>query len=382
MSGQFARNVLFVRERVKSAPDSTTLSIATLATRTLPAVLRVQAGEKVLLITDVPKDLPLLDRTRELRLQMLGRWKRAFEQMGVQSSDVLVYEDTGSHGASLPREGVLLKDSAEPTDVVVADALASAHLLIAMTEFSATGPLKMSIGTERRAVSMPGVELEMEPAMAADYSEIASTICRLLPSLEEFNLFDVEFRTAADTYYLFVDVRGSKFHGDDGACHTPGTIINLPSGEIYIAPFEGDGVISSLTRGRIPVFLSDGTMVVLHVGANQIRPDSVLDAALREVLTRKPGNRNVAEFAFGLNPRTRTHHSTPILELEKTLGIHWAYGMSAHLGGTVGEDTTDVHEDIVYPVADARCRIRVFGYSKHAPETRVLIRDADGNFSI
>jgi hypothetical protein len=360
----FKLNVKFVGDAVRYAPESRILSVSRLAESTIPAVLRVKAGEKVLLITDVPANVPLshlqgqVAKAKENRLAMIGRWKKAFETMGIESPEVLVYEETGKHGSPLPQNGFIVGAGTE-REVVVAEALASAQILIAMTEFSATGPIKLSLNKERRALSMPGVTDEMEPAMAIDYAGVAATVSRLLSHLEQYNAFILTFKIAHSDISLFVDARGRKFHGDNGVCHEGGTLINFPSGEVYLAPFEGVDGNPSGTNGFLPIFSEDDWYPsVLTVVRNCILPDTA-PLSMREALVRMAGNSNIAEFAFGLNPKARA--TAPVLEAEKAFGIHWAYGISQHLGGAVGSDMADVHQDVVYPVTDSRFRIYVQG---------------------
>jgi hypothetical protein len=140
-------------------------------------------------------------------------------------------------------------------------------------------------------------------------------------------------------------------------------VINLPSGEAFIAPYEGeiDGD-PSRTQGLIPVAesleISDGYVIAVVQG-NQII--DLLDdgttmasaAERRQFLEQDPALRNVAELGLGCNPSAVVTGN--VLEDEKAVGMHWALGRSDHIGGTVGpEDFTApelvTHMDWIYPV--------------------------------
>ena len=130
-------------------------------------------------------------------------------------------------------------------------------------------------------------------------------------------------------------------------------IINLPSGESFQVPYEGEREgETSRTAGEIPVSGGRGT-IVLKIEGNRIA-DVVGQGdraeKMRAMFEVDPARRNVAEFALGCNPKAVVWGN--VLEDEKA-GFHWAYGRSEHLGGTIGPTSfispdTIVHQDIVY----------------------------------
>jgi leucyl aminopeptidase (aminopeptidase T) len=152
------------------------------------------------------------------------------------------------------------------------------------------------------------------------------------------------------------DLRNRRAEVDDGYLprFKPGDrVINLPSGETFIVPYEGETPgESSRTAGELPVVV-DREHVVLEVEENRIhriRGEGPGAARYREIFATDPARANIAEVAFGCNDRAVVTGS--VLEDEKA-GFHWAYGRSDHLGGTVGaaaflRPDTVVHQDIVY----------------------------------
>jgi leucyl aminopeptidase (aminopeptidase T) len=130
-------------------------------------------------------------------------------------------------------------------------------------------------------------------------------------------------------------------------------IINLPSGETFMVPYEGEFEdVPSWTAGTIPV-IEDDELVLFHVVANTVvvvEGDGPVADRYAEFFDADPARANIAEVAFGVNDTAEV--TGVVLEDEKA-GFHWAFGRSDHLGGVVGVDDfespqTVVHQDIVY----------------------------------
>ena len=140
---------------------------------------------------------------------------------------------------------------------ISSEALKASTLVIAMTEFSATAPLvKLSEAEDDfRAASMPGVEERMEgTALAADYSKVAARCKAIYDIMDGAILCDVLFSTGHRCWF---DLRHRMPEMDDGFLprgKEGDRIINLPSGETYSVPYEGEfEAVPSWTSGTIPV---------------------------------------------------------------------------------------------------------------------------------
>lgn len=306
--------------------------------------------DRVLVMVDVPREgLPDSNDWRERR-QMAREWLAAFGELGASCLPLLTYPATGANNANLPEFG-----TQEGCQIPIAAALAEATLVVAMTEFSATAPLSAFISARPnlRAASMPGVLRRMErTALAADYVEVGRKAGILAERLDRAEGAQVEFDTGHSCYF---DLRYRTAHADDGDCrpHKKGfRLINLPSGEAFIVPYEGERLHEpSKTAGEIPVAM-EGAVAVLRVQENRIvdvQGDRRAEA-LRAVFDVDPARRNVAELGLGCNDRAVVAGN--VLEDEKA-GFHWAFGRSEHLGGTRGPDrflspSTVLHQDIVY----------------------------------
>ncbi len=313
-------------------------------------VFQPTPDETALIIVDVPAD-PAADHAAwQDRRRMAEEWRHGFAGLGMQVAPLLTFAATGSNNADLPAE-------AESAGVAcpLRDAIRAANIVVAMTEFSATAPLSRLVQETPtlRAASMPGVLRRMEKtALAADYAEVARRVHLLAERLEGADSAELTFATG---HVVRFDLRHRRGLGDDGQClrDRGHRLINLPSGEAFIVPYEGErpGEASG-TEGEIPVQEPDGR-VVFQVKENRIvavTGDREAAARLEVWFREDPARANVAELGLGCNPAAAVLGS--VLEDEKA-GLHWAYGRSEHLGGVTGPEAfrdprNVIHQDIVY----------------------------------
>ncbi len=324
-------------------------------TKLLVDVFDPQEGEVVTVMVDLPHDeIPDNPQWQERR-QMAEEWREALARLGAERgftvNPMLSFPATGANNADLPAQGWL-----EGEEVDLRKVLLDSTLVIAMTEYSATAPLA-ALAEEKedfRAASMPGVLRRMEKtALAADYARVAQRCQAIAEAMEGAELCDVEFSTGHRCWF---DLRHRKAEVDDGFLprfKEGDRIINLPSGETFIVPYEGEiEGVPSWTAGQIPV-VEDGEMVVFHVTANTIQlleGEGPLAERYAELFGEDPVRANIAEVAFGVNEKAAVTGN--VLEDEKA-GFHWAFGRSDHLGGVFGVEAfrspeTVIHQDIVY----------------------------------
>lgn len=306
--------------------------------------------DTVLVMVDMPHDDIADHANWQDRRAMAAEWLEAFAAFPVKRLPLLHYPATGANNGDLPETGEW-----DGQSVPLADAIGSCTLLLAMTEYSATAPLARLVRSQPglRVASMPGVLRRMEnTALAADYPEIARQTRAWAALLTEATAARAVFSTG---HRIRFDLRYRTGHADDGICHADKAfpLINLPSGEAFIVPYEGerDGE-PSRTAGQIPM-QKDTEQFVLNVEANRIVSvdgDGPAARAFAAYLEEEPARANVAELGLGCNEKAVVMGA--IIEDEKA-GMHWAYGRSEHLGGTVGPDAFStprrvVHQDIVY----------------------------------
>ncbi len=319
-------------------------------------VFAPQSGEKVLVMTDLPHGEVSDNERWAQRREMAKEWRAAFERlankMGFSVHPLLTYAATGANNADLPEEG-------EMADKLVRfeDILSDTNIVVALTEYSASAPLIhfSQRVPNLRAASMPKVMKAMEnTALAADYSEVARKSHILAGKLDQAAGAEVQFSTG---HQLYIDLRNRKAESDDGQLHVDKKgirLINLPSGEACIAPYEGElEGQPSRTEGTIPV-MDDNELVLFQVRENRIVEvvgEGPPAAQRRDYFAVDEARRNIAELGLGCNDKAVI--SGIVLEDEKVLGMHWAYGRSDHIGGTVGvaafsDPSHVVHQDIVY----------------------------------
>jgi len=311
-------------------------------------------GETAAVFVDLPHGEWRDNDAWQARRAMAERWRAALEKFAAECRfDVLpliTFEATGMSNGQLPVNGMQAGAL-----VVLEEIGARATLLLAMTEFSATAPL---IGwakrfPELRAASMPRVAPEMEStALAADYGQVARSCERLRERLAASQTAEIEFSNG-DQFVL--DFRFRVAESDDGYLHRDAPqprLINLPSGEAFIVPYEGERDSPSLTSGILPLSY-EKEIVRLRVNRNRVEEvlgDTAASRKMRDFLFADPGRRNIAELGLGCNPKARVWGN--VLEDEKA-GPHIALGRSEHLGGVTGPDAFSDprhvwHEDFVF----------------------------------
>ena len=338
----------------------------------LTDVFDPQPGERAVVMVDLPTSAVPDNPQWQQRRAMAAEWRGVLEQLGRQRGfevlPLLTFPATGGNNADLPARGTL-----DGQNVELLTTLLSATLVIALTEFSATAPLAHLADRKQdfRAASMPGVARSMEQtALAADYTEVARR-CRLIfDRMQGAELCDVTFSTGHRCWF---DLRFRTPEMDDGFLprFKPGDrIINLPSGETFVVPYEGERQgVPSWTAGTIPVS-EEGETALFRIHANrvvEVEGSGPVAGRYRALFAEDPARANIAELAFGVNDKARV--SGIVLEDEKA-GFHWAFGRSDHLGGVTGVDcfrsaSTVVHQDIVYargnPIRVERATLRTPG---------------------
>jgi len=333
-------------------------------------VFRPRPGEAALaILVDLPDaaapDTPAWQARRELAAGWAAALGAARAELALETRLVL-YRNVRANNADLPpsawvHAGGPLPARAEELDPARArpmDEILQAHpLVLAPTQFSTTAPLKLAaprLGL--RAATMPGFAAAMIPALRLDYGAIGRRVARLADLLDRAEEARLVFAVdGAATHELTLDLRHRPAHASTGLITEPGTAGNVPSGEAYIVPYEGERPGDpSRSQGILPVEL-DGEVVLYRIEANRaIEVGGTGRAARAEAqrLASEPAYGNLAELglgvlgAFGLEP-------TGEVLLDEKLGLHVAFGRSDHFGGHVGardfsRPDAVVHIDRVY----------------------------------
>ncbi|MEE4270075.1 MAG: hypothetical protein V2I67_00270 [Thermoanaerobaculales bacterium] len=310
--------------------------------------------------------------------------------------DLVVYRNVRANNADLPESAWICDPDEMPgtPDALeqsrarsVGDLLDEHRLILAPTELSATAPLKMlSKRHGCRGATMPGFTPAMVPALRLDYTEVNRRVQLLKGLLDRATGAELRFVVdGRESHELFLDLRHRKGHASGGMLPDPGTAGNLPSGEAYIVPYEGEiDSDRTATRGAFPVEM-DGEVVLFEIRDNvavRVLSDGPVSAREAELLADEPARGNLAELglgvlaAFGLEP-------IGVVLLDEKLGLHIAFGRSEHFGGQVGpaqfsRPEAVIHQDHVYvPAIQPRVNAAVVDLIFEDGERLELIRDSE-----
>jgi aminopeptidase len=186
-----------------------------------------------------------------------------------------------------------------------------------------------------RVATLPGVTEEvMVRCMNADYSAIASRTFGICTLMRQTSVIRVTAPAGTD---ITLPMAGREAHASSGLFREKGLWGNLPTGESYLAPLEGqsngvvvvDGSMASvgLVDEPIRIVVRDGYAEEITGGQSARRLVELLEPHGRDA-------RTVAEFGIGTNDKAIL--TGIILEDEKVMGtIHIAFGDNKSMGGSV-----------------------------------------------
>jgi len=315
-------------------------------------VFRPRPEDRALaLLVDLPDSQVADDPGWADRRELIHQWKHMLdsgrEKLGLEEVRLVLYRNVRRNNADLPVEAWVHAGGDLPGDAdevegpsTSFDELFSSHtLVIAASEFSATAPLKLQARKYGfRAASMPGFTRSMIPALRLDYEEVDRRCRDLKAKLDDAHTAILRFEAGGAEQVLSLDLRHRQATASGGLLREPGTAGNLPSGETYIVPYEGElPGDPSRSEGTLPIQL-EGELMVYRIAGNRIvgvLGDGPKAEEERREVAVEPAYANVAELGLGL------------------LGLHVAFGRSDHFGGQVGAaDFTSpdrvVHIDRVY----------------------------------
>lgn len=264
----------------------------------------VKKGEVVLILTDTEKEAigeALFEVSKEARaeaviVKMLPRTR---------------------HGEEPPK--------------AIADLMRSAEVIIAPTQYSVTHTQarKRANRAGARIATMPGIMPKMMSSggMTADFKEVEKGVKKLAKILEGSKTVRITTEIGTD---LEVSVEGRKWYKDTGICHKKGEFINLPAGEVFIAPKEGtangrliiDGAFWEILENPVTIEVKKGYAKRI-IGTKEIA---------KQISRRGKEGRNIAEVGIGMNPKAKIIGN--VLEDEKVMGtVHVALGDNSTFGG-------------------------------------------------
>ena len=342
-------------------------------------VFNPQKGENVIILNDFPSSEPEEDFL--LRQDMADEWHDAFSKLGKELGftvePIITYEPTGTHSSPLP-ESATQGQKINLTEKL--SSLGNKDIVVAITKYSATGPLHSLMKKQQfRSATLPGV-LPTMTALEADHVLVAKKAKILKEKLDKANAAVATFSTGHEVYF---DLRERKAILDAGICHKPGQGINLPTGEVFIAPFDEPG---SKTKGYLPVHYGN-LQVIYEVQQNRITDvisDSAKSREMMKYFKEDPARANIAEFGLGCNDKAAFINN--ILQDEKIEGMHWAYGYNKYMGGSVDISNFKfpeeaVHFDHIY-TKQARIKVHRIELVNEDKSREVIMENSRYSFKI
>ena len=364
-------------------------------------VFQPRPGEKALaILVDLPDaripDEPTWAERRAIAAAWVEELRAHRSELGLDTH-LVVYPNVHTNNGDLPERAWLHSggplpsaEALEPAaSISFADLYATHPILIAITKFSATAPLKLAAKKHPiRAATMPGFRADMIPALRLDYTEVNRRVNLLKDLLDRAEGADFRFDTPAGPCALHVDLSHRTGHASGGLLPTPGVAGNLPSGEAYIVPYEGElPEDPSRTAGVMPVQFGAEIVryrIVANLALEVVSegPKSREEAAL---LAKEPAYGNLAELGLGVLAAFGVKPIGEIL-LDEKLGLHLAFGRSDHFGGQVGPAQFSgpdavIHIDRVY-VPETQPDVKVLSVDLTMADGSAVALMRDGEYAV
>ncbi len=331
------------------------------------------------ILVDIPgtsgSDNKKWSQRRKIAQEWFSVLEHNVDKLKLETIQLIAYEDVGSNNADLPLYATIIKNKLPLSSeflnesgkkIKFEDVFNNFQLFLAPTEYSATAPLKNAAKKFGfRAATMPGFSPEMIPALRIDYNEVSRRVSILKEKLDPATCAEVFFIVDNQiNYKMFFDLRYRKAHLSPGRFPDKSVAGNLPSGETYIVPYEGELEEKSMTQGTLPVQIKDDIVlfIIEENKAIKVEGEGETVEIERDHLKREPAYGNMAELGFGVLGDFGLKPIHEIL-LDEKLGFHIAFGRSDHFGGDVGPDDFSspkevIHLDRVY-IPDIQPRVLV-----------------------
>jgi hypothetical protein len=362
----------------------------------LDAVFKFSPRERGLtFLVDLPDDRvrdssAWMDRRRiatEWYLMVQDSW----DAMPFEKLTFCAYPNVGTNNGDLPRDVLLVEQVnrhgtiSSSLDTTLEAVLKDSSIVLAPTELSATAPLKVlarSLGF--RGATMPGFSRAMMPSLGLNYENVNRRVLQIQERMNRASGANVMLGVGDDVLYpLHIDLRFRDGHASGGLIRQAGSVANLPSGEAYIVPYEGEEPGErSQTTGVLPVQFGDEVVrfrVKENIAVEVLSegPQAIKQARL---LQEEPAYGNIAELGVGVLSEWGVKPVGSTL-LDEKLGLHIAFGRSEHFGGQTGpaqfsSPARVVHIDWVYvPEVQPQIHVRYVNFVYPDGSEETIMRD-------
>jgi leucyl aminopeptidase (aminopeptidase T) len=235
------------------------------------------------------------------------------------------------------------RDGEEPPSTVAA-AMCRASAIAIVTRFSLSHTQARMTATKAgaRIASMPHVTVDIVArTLPVDYTHLERVGRALTSMLTHAGTCHV---TAPGGTDVALSLHGREAICDDGDLRARGAWGNLPAGEAFIAPLEGDAQGTIVFDGSLAGWglLNEPLTIELEEGRAVSATGGLAAEWLLETLDAGGDNgRTIAELGIGTNPVATI--TGAILEDEKAEGtVHFAFGTNSGIGGA---NQASVHID-------------------------------------
>jgi hypothetical protein len=355
------------------------------------------SSDRVVILIDFPRTKSADNARWRKRRELASSWQkvlaRGHKRNSLPEAVLVGYAAVAVANAELPEECFFvpagLPNSAEDLPhkgqaCSFSDLFRSFSIFLAPTEYSATAPLKNAARQFGfRAATMPGFSPAMIPALRLDYDEVHRRVLLLAERLTSAESAEVLFLVdGGNERSVNFDLRFRQAHASTGRFPDRGTAGNLPSGEAYIVPYEGESGPESRTAGVLPLQLGK-EVIFYHISKNRVETVSGAGQEAkseREHVRLEPAYGNIAELGFGILAAFGLEPIGTDL-LDEKLGFHVAFGRSDHFGGSLGakdfsSPAAVVHLDRIYiPSLQPRITLKRVSLAYGDGSTEMLMQD-------
>jgi leucyl aminopeptidase (aminopeptidase T) len=333
-----------------------------------------RTGERILVFSDLIRSNEAIsedDRDRRTRLHATAQELATFAGQQYGNASFVDFPATPASGAEPPLSlwsavfgdsiveqletvglmGPLLDKSIDTggleraRTIVAAGKGAVAAIIIALSNNSTshTNFRKLACHAGARFASLPHFDPEMfGTSMTVDWHALSTRTNRLVEGVNRAEWVYVECPNGT---VMHICKKGRHAEGDDGLLTADGAFGNLPAGEAYLAPLEGESHGTMVIEwGPTAKLQSPLTLTIADGKVVRIEGDDPLRQRLEAKFSENPNCRNLAELGIGTNDKASRPDN--VLEAEKILGtIHLALGDNTGFGGMVA---APFHEDYVF----------------------------------
>lgn len=334
----------------------------------------IKRGERVLVFSDTirpEEDISDSDHDRRTRLNKTAREAADFAAKTWGNADFIEFPSTPASGAEPPEEvwsatfGVetvealrqsgllekLLLKKASAGEIALASGIVLsyrqnvAQVIIAMSNNSTSHTRYRALANagDARFASLPHFDPEMfHTSMTVDWSALHSRTARLVEAVNKADWIKITTPNGTD---MMICKDGRQAEGDDGILATPGMFGNLPAGEAYFAPLEGQSYGTMVIEWGPTRKLDQPLHLTVENGVvTNMVGDDPHRLKLESKFTENNNCRNIAELGIGTNDKASRPDN--VLEAEKIMGtIHIALGDNTGFGG---KTSAPFHEDYVF----------------------------------